>query len=315
MKKVIFAILCAANLICSCAKEVTLDFPLTFFAKRNDLSTEAGCTNVIIYANSDWTLSMPDCGWASIDRTSGIGTGKFVFSYDENTGYARKVVITAQSIGQTAYIEMVQKSAMDEISITLHQPSVFASAVSGRACVSYESTVPEERIEDIVVVPRGTQGEEIGWITDMTLIGKSDISFNVADNNTSIERKAIVNVSYTDDFGTKVAKEFTITQSKYLPYVGFDESVVGIKFPSIADVVTIPFSTNLTSFLPGMLSSVTSSASWAKPKAGNLFTAAFDVNLKANTTTSDRMALITMTYTSLDGTQYPFNYILVQKGK
>lgn len=315
MKRVFYAILCAASLLSGCAKEVKLEYPLTFFAKRNDLSTTAGSTNVIIYANYDWTLSMPECDWASIDRTSGSGTGKFVFTYEENTGYARKVVITANSDGQTAYIEMVQKSAMEDITIVLHQTSVSASAVSGQAIISYESTVPESCLQDIVIVAKDEQGADVDWISDMTVVNSSRIAFNVAENATGAERKAVVNVSYTDDFGTKVAKELTIVQSKSLPYVGFDASVVGVKFPSVADVVTIPFSTNLTSFLPGILTTVKSSASWAKPRANSLYTPAFDVSLKANTTTSDRMALITMTYTSLDGTEYPFNYILVQKAK
>lgn len=312
MDKKFCLLLFSLALLCGCAQKVLLEYPLALSAKRNDLPADAGSTNVIVYANTDWTISLSECDWASIDKTSGSGLGSFVFRFDENPGPARKALVTVREGDRIATIEMVQKSSFGEMTLRFIQTSLTLSRAGGESVLPLESNIPPAQLKDILISVKGQQGEQVDWISDVIIAQGSVLKYKLDENTLGTDRKAVISLAYTDDFGTETRTNLTLTQTSQMPSISWDSSLLGKAFPAEASTISLSFSTNLLPFVPQLLASAKSSASWARIVTNDPYSTVFDVVLKANNRGADRVARIELTFTSSEGTKYPFSFILVQ---
>lgn len=91
----------------ACDKPFTLDLPLAVDSHEYKLNSKAGTARIFFYTTRAWTLTMEpaDCGWATVNRTSGSGkedVEEILFTYEENNNPDRQVnlVITAGDLQQ-----------------------------------------------------------------------------------------------------------------------------------------------------------------------------------------------------------------------
>ncbi len=85
--------------------------PLGLQSRRVVLSAEAGVTPVIVYSNTDWTVSFTsEVNWAGLDKLSGRGSGGVYFSYGANYGPERQVTLAFEAGGVRDTCVMVQQA-------------------------------------------------------------------------------------------------------------------------------------------------------------------------------------------------------------
>ena len=111
MKHIIISLFIGACLLCtpSCQKKAEFDKPLGLLTETTNLSAEAGCTPIMVYSNTDWTVSLTeDVDWAGIDRLSGSGMGQVKFNYAENFGPERVVGVAFEAGAVRDTVYMVQ---------------------------------------------------------------------------------------------------------------------------------------------------------------------------------------------------------------
>ncbi len=305
----VVAALCA---FASCMKETVYDNPLALSAVRNELSAEGGSTPVLVFANEPWTAYLPSsCGWASLEKTEGTGLGEFIFNFEENTGVARKTLVTVTTGGHTSYIEMVQKSGAGDAVIKFPYSSVSVAAVSGQATIPFESNIPQSETAGITASAVSSSGGEVSWIGDLTVY-PDRVTFRLDGNAGGQKRSAVISLRYEDASGTQTMKNVTLTQTADPASLQFDPSVTGVMFNSMGTVVKLPFSTNLSLFVPQLVQNAVSSKDWARIEVTDATSPEIVVNIDPNPG-SARVCRIGTHYTDADGGTIYFEYLLVQK--
>ena len=69
----------------ACQREYQLTTSLSVTASSLKLSSAAGSTRLIVYSNTDWTVSLAkETEWASLNKLSGYGMNDIEFSYSAN---------------------------------------------------------------------------------------------------------------------------------------------------------------------------------------------------------------------------------------
>lgn len=104
-------------------------------------------------------------------------------------------------------VNACQKPAQPDPTLTLDQTEVAVSAEGGSCSVSYKITDPRDGAELSVAEP------EVEWISNVA-VSESDISFDVAANETESERSATLIVSYP---GVEPDVELTVVQAAGSP--------------------------------------------------------------------------------------------------
>ena len=111
MKHIIISMFIGAFLLCapSCQQKAEFDRPLGLLTNSTSLSAEAGSTPILVYSNTQWTVSLTeDVDWAGIDRLSGEGMGQVKFNYAENYGPERRVGVAFEAGAVRDTVYMVQ---------------------------------------------------------------------------------------------------------------------------------------------------------------------------------------------------------------
>ena len=104
----VFAFVCAA--VAGCRKD-PFERPLGLQSRRVVLSAETGITPVIVYSNTNWTVSFSsEVSWAGLDKLSGQGSGGVYFSYAANYGPERQVTLVFEAGGVRDTCVMVQQA-------------------------------------------------------------------------------------------------------------------------------------------------------------------------------------------------------------
>lgn len=313
MKKVAY-ILLFVLLLASCAKkEFIYDNPLSLSAVRNELPAASGSTQVIVYANGDWTASLPDdCDWASLEQGKGHGLGEFIFNWSTNGGAVRKTTVTVVSGLLRTKIEMVQKSGAGVPTITFPYSSVRVARVGGRAVIPFETNIPSSEIGKARLSVSNSSGTVVDWVKNASLYAGA-LGFDMEANDGTATRSAIFTIEYTDDIGSKVTSKVTVQQSLSAPTVSFDEASTSTQYSSRPSTVKIPFTTNLSLFIPSLLASAETDKDWAVVRHDGDNDARLTIDLAANKGSQERMAAVRMSYTDPDGQLYAFGFYLVQK--
>ena len=114
MKHIFISLFIGACLLCmpSCQQKAEFENPLGLLSHEVKLTSEAGYTPVLVYSNTQWTVSLTEnVDWAGIDRLEGEGMGQVKFNYAQNYGPERRVGIAFEAgvVRDTVY--MVQAEA------------------------------------------------------------------------------------------------------------------------------------------------------------------------------------------------------------
>ena len=316
MKKITI-ILALATMLAGCNQDIPYDTPLSLSGEKNVLSAAGGSTPVIVYTEGSWTASLSDeCTWASIDRTTGEGTGQFVFSFEENVSFSRKTTITVTSGTQKKIIQMIQKPAGDtEISFIQNMWNV--ARCSGKAHLPFSNRIPEMEICNIKASATTSDGGD--WIGDISIFA-DELMFDIQANNSGKTRTAVITAIYTDVMGTEVIAEAALTQTMENGKVIFgkltdseDAEINRKEIAAEAANLTLDFETNLSLFIPQMLQSTGKGAEWYEISYSNRHESKFNLNISENRSPSSRQGRITVSHIDNEGNREDFHYIIHQK--
>lgn len=302
-------------LIAGCQKIVEYDNPLSLSAERNILPATSGSTPIIVYANDSWTASLAqDCTWGKIDTTKGQGLGQLIFSWEENKGIARtaKLTVTSGDLSQT--IELSQKSAFGDVSLAFPYSSVSTANYSGIAHLPFSGSVADTETGDMKVEVTDAEGNSVDWISEVAVFPE-EVTFHVAKNDSGAPRKAKVRLSYEDKAAVKASAEVEVIQTLESGFLTFTENVTAREFLSVPYTVNLPFNTNMHLFLPQLMSSATSTASWMQMCPFKVGQTTLDVAVSANDLDEARTAEIRLSYTDEEGETCTFRFFMSQKAK
>lgn len=200
MKKIIlFAILLLGAV--SCLKESEYNQTLGLLSNYNLLKYAGGSTQVAVFSNTDWTVSMePKVSWASIDRFSGHKTGHIVFDYEINYGRARRTLLVFKAADKTMTLNMYQEAylADEDCTMKLDVTSIDATAEGETVEIPFETNLIYNLDEMYLTItyPTGEEPEE-DWII-LKSVEETKITIEIAPNTTGAERIANVRLSHTD---------------------------------------------------------------------------------------------------------------------
>ncbi|MBP5397848.1 MAG: BACON domain-containing protein [Bacteroidales bacterium] len=313
MKKLTY-ILLSVLLLASCAKkEFIYDYPLALSSVKNELAATSGRTQVIVYANGDWSASLPDdCDWASLEQDKGHGLGEFVFNWKANGGAVRKTTVTVVCGLERTKIDMVQKSGVGVPTITFPYTSVTVARVGGNAVIPFETNIPSSEIGKARLSVRTSAGTAVDWVRNATLYAGA-LGFEMDSNDGTASRSAIFTVEYTDEIGSSVTSNVTVKQSLSTPSINFDAASAYTQYFCRPSTVKIPFTTNMSLFIPSLLAGAETNTSWAVVRHDGKNADYLTIDLEGNTKSQERVALVSMSYTDPAGVSYVFGLYLVQK--
>jgi hypothetical protein len=180
----------------ACNPEYNLELPLAVNSDELHLSAQEGSTYMQVYATGKWKASFKNpVGWAAIDDAEGDGNGKFFFSYDENKGIGRKIIVGLNKDELNKEIVILQSGK--DPSINFPKTQVILPATSASVHLPLESNLAGEDAE-MVQTEIQYEDENAGeWITNVVI--KNDaFEFYVTQNNMTITRSAQVTLRVTN---------------------------------------------------------------------------------------------------------------------
>ena len=185
----------------SCDKPFQIEQPLGVTTKVVNLQAKSGITPVVVYAAEGWTAQLTDnVEWASIDRLEGYGLSEIKFAYSQNFGTARQVGIVFNSSKETPdTVMMVQESG---------NPSPIFQFTKGDISVPKENAVINlefvtdliYNIDEIIFDIKYDQNDTVDWLNNIR-ISADGVSCEVAENNSSIDRSAVLTLSLPEVTG------------------------------------------------------------------------------------------------------------------
>lgn len=248
-----------------------------------------------IEANQSWTAEVTSGDdWLDIDSIDGTGDGTNVAIINtSNTGSERTgTILFTGADGKTATVTVIQAAAVAAPSITFRNESIEVAAAAGTVTNMFSTT----GLTDLTVTASGGM-----TITAGPSIGGYQIGFSYAANSDSVSKTATVTLTgtRTDGQGT-YSKSFTVTQaagasSELAPSISLLQDTFSV--PATTTSVTQLFSSkNLT----GLTAKVTGALEGATVNL-NEVSRTIVVNFGANTSSSERRGVVTVTGTRTDG--------------
>lgn len=248
-----------------------------------------------IEANQSWTAEVTSGDeWLDIDAVNGTGDGtNGIMLLESNTGSERTgTILFTGADGKTATVTVIQAAAVAAPSITFQNDSKEVTAAAGTVTNMFSTT----GLTDLTVTATGGM-----TITMGPSISGYQIGFAYAANSDSVSKTTTVTLTgtRTDGQGT-YSKSFTVTQaagasSELAPSISFLQDTFSV--PATTTSVTQLFSSkNLT----GLTAKVTGALEGATVNL-NEVSRTIVVNFGANTSSSERRGVVTVTGTRTDG--------------
>ncbi len=203
---VLFAVVAA-----SCQKKAEYERPLGLISRLTKLTKSAGDTPVIVYSNTDWSVSLTSrVTWAGLDRLSDHGCSQVHFCYSENFGRARKVGVAFEAAGVRDTVFMVQAAGQTDPVLQFVSSSEEIPVSGGTMKYALNSNLFDD-IADVAVDIRYHDEAFAGWleVSDVTL---DEVTVAVLPNGSGTERGADIVLSHTDGEGETISTWVTVRQ-------------------------------------------------------------------------------------------------------
>lgn len=262
-------------------------------ADKTQFTTADG--TLTIEANQSWTAEVTSGNdWLDINSIDGTGDGTNVAIINtSNTGSERTgTILFTGADGKTTTVTVIQAAAVAAPSITFQNDSKEVTAAAGTVTNIFSTT----GLTDLTVTATGGMTITVG-----PSISGYQIGFAYAANSDSVSKTTTVTLTgtRTDGQGT-YSKSFTVTQaagasSELDPSISFLQDTFSV--PATTTSVTQRFSSkNLT----GLTAKVTGALEGATVNL-NEVSKTIVVNFGANTSSSERRGVVTVTGTRTDG--------------
>ena len=214
MKKfILYTILLLAAV--SCVKESEYNRTLGLLSEYNSLPNSGGSTQVAVFSNTDWTVSMePKVSWASIDRLGGHKSGHLVFDYEINYGRARRTLLVFKAGNETMTLNMYQEGGISDedcvMDLQVEDDKIEATAEGLVMEIPFETNLVYNLNEMFLTLTYPVDQEPVqDWIT-LKSVEATKVTIEIAPNNTGEERRANVKLSHTDAGSLKSTEGDTI---------------------------------------------------------------------------------------------------------
>ena len=225
MKKLILSLfvaaVCTVPMGCGDAEDDVASKFNVLAERVNRDNAEARDIIVMIEASADieWTASVPepDTQWLTLEKSSGTGIGRIIFSLAENEqieSRSSSISVTGRSVrnGREYSAPAILVTQLGAAPSILIEPAGSVSLASDAiAEYSVEVTANLEWRTEVEII-----SGEPGWISaiypDEPYVGAGVALFSIAENTTEESRIAVLRVVYTDD--PTVCGELTVTQMR-----------------------------------------------------------------------------------------------------
>ena len=212
MKKIILFTILLLGAV-SCLKDSEYNQTLGLLSEYNSLKYEGGSTQVAVFSNTDWTVSMePKVDWASIDRFGGHKSGHLVFDYEINYGRARRTILVFKAADKTMTLNMYQAGYLDDDDcvMDLDADSIEATAEGKVVEIPFETNLVYNLDEMFLTITYPVDQEpEEDWII-LKSVEETKVTIEIAPNATGADRRANVKLSHTDAGSLKATEGDTI---------------------------------------------------------------------------------------------------------
>jgi hypothetical protein len=261
-------LLAISVIMTACQDDFELDLPLAVTSNEIDLTSAAGSTHILVYADGKWsaTLTAP-VNWASINKLSGEGNNDIVFSYAANYGVSRKVGVVFRKGDLCDTVMLKQAAGVSNPTLNFNSREVSILAVASEVTVGLSTSVMYNVDDFEVTVTYQSESEsesesESGsesetesdadvntvaqdvepWIHDITCTSSS-LSFTVDKNIGELPRVGYITLSLTDADGESVSTTLTVTQTLEQPTLVFPETEK--TYQGMEATCSVPVTTNL----------------------------------------------------------------------
>ena len=233
----------------SCDKPYEIEQPLGVTTKTVKLQARAGETPVIVYASDDWTANLTEnVDWASIDRLKGHGLSEIKFAYSQNFGAARKVGIVFHSSKEIPdTVMMIQASGNEKPIFQFMEEETTSPKNKGKIVLGFKTDLIYD-LDDIVYEIKYNQEDSQDWISDVVMTAE-DVTFDIAENNTGMDRTAILKLSHTDAAEKVTQTYMQIRQVTTEPYLNVDRQTISNGLDCVAQHIVLPVETNMSAYL------------------------------------------------------------------
>lgn len=216
----IYMLFAALAMLVACDKPIKYNQTLGLLSEYNVLKAEGGSTDVAVFSNTSWTVKfLSQADWASIDRLSGEGCSRVIFSFERNYGRSRRVVLQFNAADQTRTLNMYQSGSIADADVRMDilNPSYEAPAEGGEKTFMFSTNLVYdlERMELDVVY----NGEDVTPWIHLVKVSADKVIVSLDRNETGVPRQAKVRVSHTDEGAwnstigdTLYSNEINITQ-------------------------------------------------------------------------------------------------------
>ena len=213
-------LIAALAMLVACDKPIEYNQTLGLLSEYNVLKAEGGSTDVAVFSNTNWTVKMQSpAEWASIDRLSGEGCSRVIFSFERNYGRSRRVVLEFQAKDEVRTLNMYQSGGIADADVKMNilNPSYDAPAEGGEKDFMFDTNLiyDLERMELNVAY----NGDDVTPWIHLVSVSADKVVVSLDKNDTGAPRQAKVKVSHTDEGSwnstmgdTLYSNEINITQ-------------------------------------------------------------------------------------------------------
>ncbi|MBE6174299.1 MAG: hypothetical protein E7147_01985 [Rikenellaceae bacterium] len=250
LRTMLLAICCVAAF--GCQKPFEMTTSLAVSRDEFHLSKKAGKLYFMIYSTSSWTIELShEASWLHLSQMSGEGQTQIDIEYDANTDLSRMVEIIVRSGAESKRVLVAQaKGVGNDIYYNLDLMVLKMLSPSKSITVAADTNVPEANLTTGFAEVLYGDEEAAGWINNVA-VAADNVSFDVAENATTVERTAVVKIVFpvaTVLGDVDVTATLTVQQSAQSAAFG----VVPTEYeadPNGEILVTIPLNVN---FVPTM---------------------------------------------------------------
>ena len=218
-RKALAALLCCASLA-ACQKEYAIIDELGLLQHTLKVSCDPGYTNITVYADSDWSLSLEkETEWASLNKTSGSGFGDFRLSWAANFGVSRDLRILIKTDAKKDTIHVIQAGAITSPYMNLATSRVMLPSASRSFDIAMTTNL-EFCLDEFKAraIYDGKDTLEVGstdsraWIESFS-IEKEKVQFTASQNTLGAGRTADIVFYMKDADGIETRAVVTVLQS------------------------------------------------------------------------------------------------------
>lgn len=222
----VFAMLMGS--LTGCEDDSDMDLSLAVNSNGIKVPAAGGATHIMVYSTGDWHAEFAEpVDWASIDKLEEKGNSSILFSYAQNFGAARKVIINLTKDEEVKQISVIQEGITPVLKFPVTKFTVPKTSLPARFTLD---TNLKHNLGNIVIDILYDDEVSEQWISEPKVTPES-FEFFALENNLGETRSARVTLKFVDGLDVTYSTFVDITQSM-----------------DAAAISTMPAETNLTKF-------------------------------------------------------------------